>query len=289
MQVQISQFHIAYGADLFLDMGASFLTGMRWDVVHDDSLVALDNVSKSHPIASILFLLAISYFALLGIYSLFQKKGLFRILALVAILPIPLFLLFAVVAKSALYHWYTVNMLPVFWIMVAIGIGFAAKFFGGESSKRVVVSGAVLIVLTCIAFLWIGNGQRQMQVDIPLDPSLESVRVTRKIIDPFDPRTKEVLTVGFHKDTRGNDPALYRVQNGSEMFDMMVKADKENKPLYVNLAHIGFARGHRADIMEVIDDERYFEEIAMLKAMEPTATRWVFRYKPGSYQPTSED
>ena len=171
---------------------------------------------------------------------------------------------------------------------MTIGMGFLAKRIGGDSSKREAATGLILILVSCTALYWIGSGQRQMQADIPLDPSLESVRFTRDVIDPFDPRTEEVITVGFHKDTRGNDPALYRVQKGPEVFKMMMKADEENKPLYVNLGQLEFARGHRQDIMEIIDDERYFEEVAVFKAMEPTATRWIFRYKPGSYTPGAD-
>lgn len=281
------------GPDLMADMAASLATGMRWfewgGPEHPLALV-LSDWHDSAPILISVFLLSLLGLLAWGAASLWKKGGIYRWIALAFLVSMPCFYLSSYLKGLQLYVWYIIYVLPLLWAIVAIGFDSLGDWIGKRTPLSPSIAFLVPAILFLTGFAILTHPMRIHVRNNPVEPARESVELTREIVNPFAPGFDEVITVGFNKYTRAYDPGFHQARTYEDLLTLLALADETGKPLFVNYAMPGLARGAFPRIMAAVDDETVFERTATLYGLEPTTTRFVRKYIPGSRSnlPTSQ-
>ncbi len=257
-------------------------TGIPWSPWEQNNPLAHSLFGMAHGHSAFMGFLALLAMValLLGVWHL-ARRAPWRWLLLPLLLPAPLTVLHNTLAGNLLYHWYLIGSVPAVVMLWALGAEFSSRAARDPSTRSQAFLGVGLTL--GILFFTITRQQRRIERTKPVEPNRESVLLTREIINPFDPRIDDVMTVGFHMFTIGYDPALRRVRTFPEFTGVLREADDAGKPLHVNLAQPGMARIHFPEIMATLENSQYFTWVETLHGLHDPCTRYVYRYRPDSY------
>lgn len=204
-----------------------------------------------------------------------------RYLLALFLLQWPLLLGLSMLQGTGLYHWYSLAVLVPATMLIAVGIEWLSRApFWGGARKLSWIGAPIYLGL----FAVVAGPQISALRGHSIEPLRESVVATRAIVNPAHPDVDEVMTVGFHQATRAYDASMYFIRKSDppEKFEnLLAKASRENKPLFVNLAMLDGARGEFPGIMRIVDDPTQFALTGELRGMASNTTRYIFKYIGG--------
>jgi hypothetical protein len=218
---------------------------------------------------------------LLGILRLLREGNYRRWVALLLLVPGPLTWWVGYARGHHMHNWYLVFALPSFAALVALGATSAFRWV-----RRPPALSAVLGVALCGAYLaglvsWTAAPRSALR-SRSVQPYKESVLLTRGTLDPFDPGREEAFTVAFSDPPDYYDPRVRIVETAEELLDWLERADREDRPLYLNRGRLHRAAGNLPELVALAEREDLFELVAFLPGFEPLMSRKISRYRPGS-------
>jgi hypothetical protein len=214
----------------------------------------------------------------LGTARLLRHAGPRRWLAPLLLLPGPLTGMLAWVQGLYLWEWYLIFMLPGWAALAAAGLTWplAAAAPGRRPLLRAGAIAAVVGVLC--GFTLLTAPARQALRDRSLQPRRESVLLTERSLEPSVAARQEILTASFHVPADHYDPNTRAVRTTSDLLALMREADRERRPLYVNIGWRALASRRRTELLGLVERPEMFAPVAVLHGFEPRLSRHVYRY-----------
>lgn len=254
-----------------------FASGMPWNPwdASNPYCITLPDFLKEQPLLGGSSLLLTGLLLLAGFVALLKKRQQ-RYLLLPLLAPGLLTVLHAKLGGNLLYPWYMVGFLPLCVIVVSVGLDRISRLI----SKRRAY--APLAISFCLLFALLTQQQRQLYREHPVEALAHSVRLTRKVINPFDANIDEVITLDVVHATRLYDPAHLRVRSLEEFVAALKLADSTNRPLYLNLANPGLLGRDLPIIGQMIEDRKLFQAPTLIHGLQNPCTRYILRYIPHS-------
>jgi hypothetical protein len=241
--------------------------------------VELADLASAHPtlFAATAFLTAGA--VALGFARLLAGGGPRALFGWILLLPGPLALLSAWVNGHYLFVWYLIFALPAWVMLFAVGLD---SLFSWVRSRRHATALAAAAMLAYVAFFaWATAGQRENLRSRSLWPVRESVLVARPTLDPTASENRAILTASFESRPPYYDPWLHEIDTVDELRALIAEADANGWPLFLNLGPPRRGATSRAELRAFFEDSGLFEEIAVLRGIEPKASRYVYRYQGG--------
>ena len=96
------------------------------------------------------------------------------------------------------------------------------------------------------------------------------------------------ITVGLYRRGEAYDPRMIQKFEGEHIRDadtlrkVASHADATGRTLSLTAANLLYARKSHPDLFELLDDERYFEPVTVLPAIEPYIAIGAWHYRGGS-------
>lgn len=253
-------------------------TGMPWkpwEVDNPNCLYLAEN-----PVISLALLVGFYGFLIIGCLRLWNCG--YRWILLVLVAPYLLMLLHSLIGTLLLYQWYAVIHLPFIICMVAIGIEYLPSMLHPVRLRT--QAGLLLLGITLLPYTLYTGAQRKLQREQAVEPLLESVRLTRDVLNPQHPDVGNAITVQFCMITPGYDPTAYIIKKkytpdpAKKLQALMKQADKSGKPLHINIGQPALARLEWPNLMAVIDNPELFQPLEPLYGLQNGCTRYIFRY-----------
>ena len=72
------------------------------------------------------------------------------------------------------------------------------------------------------------------------------------------------------------------LDSAQNLIDLARQADATGQPLFVNYGNQIAAIVDAPELTALVEDDRYFEKTATLRGFDPSLTRFVRRYRPGT-------
>lgn len=267
---------------------AHMATGTPWS--HNEPNNPLRPALDSTPVLSTIVMVLFFGLAAVGLIRILSGQQ--RWLAGVLFIPYPLTLLHAEIGETLIFPWYTITSLPLFIAAAAIGMETLTAWV--RQPRAQAFAGCGVIACLLLGYALFSREQVVIQRAHSVEQLRESVEATRKILNPYHPDINKEITVQFSHSVRGYDPAAYFLRNDAKQPDgperlkeLLVRADKEDKDVYINISMPGFARIHSSRLMKVVDNEELFEQLPPLYGLQDPCTRFIYRYRRNSYQPPS--
>lgn len=256
-----------------------FSSGMPWSAWDKSNpyCITLPDYLSEHPLLTVPSLLLILTALLTGFLALL-KNPTQRYLLLPLLSPGLLTILHAKIGGNLLYPWYMIGFLPLCIVVVSIGLDRLARF----SPKRP----AFIIITTAFILLFalLTQTQRQIYRSHPVEALARSVRMTRKVINPFDPNIDEVITLDIVHATRLYDPAHLRIRSFEDFISALKLADSTQRPLYINMANPGLLGRDLPNIGKMIENRDIFSPPQLIHGLQNPCTRYILRYIPHSIE-----
>ncbi|MFT4547684.1 MAG: hypothetical protein ACI9MB_001631 [Verrucomicrobiales bacterium] len=229
---------------------------------------------------------SVSTFLLFGVFAVALVLGVFRLIKesrLTAILVIPLlvpwfhFVIQATKGIGVLYQWYTVMVLPGLLMLIALGIEYIPSIMKSVRARN--VAGGSIGGLVVICYALYSSPVRANYRDRSVEPTRESVALSRTVSNMFHPDFDDAINVGFGMTSRGYDPYGYRLKKDDpELFrKFMKRAKAEGEQFYVNFSLIGLTKSQYPKLMEIVEDPELFEAVEVLFGLDEPCTRHVYR------------
>lgn len=261
------------------DWFSYFASGMPW-IPWDKSnpyCITLPNTLEQSSLlpSNTLGLIALSL--LVGFFTFLLNKQ-HRYLLLPLLAPGLLTVLHAKVGGNLLYPWYMVGFLPLCIVVVSVGLESISKIIPKAKTSAWVI----LALLFCSLFAILTQKQRQLYRNHPVEALARSVRQTRKVINPFDPKIDEVITLDIVHATRLYDPAHLRIRNLEQFVAALKLADSTQRPLFINMANPGLLTIYLPRIGQMIDNRELFQEPIVIHGLQNPCTRYIVQYIPHS-------
>lgn len=261
---------------------ADWVLGTPWHPWEPGNPLAITwrDLHEQSPLVTIWAAALVGLFFLAGVVVLITRRR-----ARWWLLPLatPALLMFAdaVRAGNLLYPWYTVGFLPLAFVVV--GAGFGAVLPGGRDRPGPLSGLMSLLAAGAIVALYATATQPQRKIvrEHPVEALADSVRLTRKVVNPFSPGIDDSLTLGFVHASRLYDPAMTLAQTDDAFVEAIRRADLLNRPLWVNAANLGLAENSYPRAMALVRDRDVFDEPVVIHGLQLPCTRYVFRYRPG--------
>jgi hypothetical protein len=261
----------------FRDFSSLLSTGMPWkrSAAPGSPYPQLSELADRFP-----EVLAVSAtIALLGVAAgtvrLARSAGPRRWLAPLLLLPGPLTALVAWAQDLYLWEWYLIFMLPGWAALLAVGLSWPLEV-ARRPASRWAIGGALLALLA--GFSLLVAPARQALRDRSLQPRRESVELTGRPLDPTSRTADRVLTASFHIPPDLYDPRVVDVRKTPDLLALMRQADREQRPLYVNIGWRELAGKRRSELLGIVERPQLFELVALLHGFEPRLSRHVYRY-----------
>jgi hypothetical protein len=261
-----------YGTETMRDMLSAYTTGMRYSEFGGGGGHLRGNVP------GMLLAALVGGLAIVGAWSLARRNTAARIALAMLLLPAPLFYAHCTISQPHFFYWYVIFGLPLFWAVVAQGCVAA-----GDACRCKVPRPALAMALVLgLAMLAVGHGKRSWLSENPIEAERDAALAVRgSFVDPTLPEFRNIVTLGFCREPILYDISTARASDAGEFKAALIRADADNKPLYVNYGPVK-AYQHFGDIMELVDDPRMFEPIADFEGIDAGSDRVVRRYRPGS-------
>lgn len=264
----------------YKNLGAHFLTGTPWN--NSDTPTGgyqeLQWVAEAHPAffatarGIVLVLLA------LGILRLFVRRPDGWLVAMIWLVPGPLVYFFSKAKGYYIYEWYLLFTLPGLIGFAALALDFLAACAGlWKRFAQPSLAGAAIL-----AFAVVTTGPRQWLLSHSIQPMRESVLLTRPTLAPHDSRQKNIITAGMNSLPIVYDVHVVPIDSPERLRELAREADATGKPLFFNYGNQVSAIIDNPRTTALVEDERYFEKIATLPGFDPSLTRYVRRYRPGT-------
>jgi hypothetical protein len=178
-----------------------------------------------------------------------------------------------------IYESYVIYALPGVVALAGCGIaGIAGRLAPG--AKRFPWRVA-LAVIPVAAFAALTENTRTWLRDNPLQPIEESALLTRGTLNP-EQADRNVLTASFSIPPYLYDPLCIRLESTTALVELMQIAEKENRPLLLNIGMPWAAREFSPGMWALATNPELFEQITHLRGLDPGLDRIIFRYRPGS-------
>ncbi|MFV0338904.1 MAG: hypothetical protein ACK5LK_11770 [Chthoniobacterales bacterium] len=224
-------------------------------------------------VASVIFLV-------IGSLRLLFKSALSRSVWTMALVPGIVGFTIAKLQQQYLFDRYLLFMLPGFLLVVAVGLQGVCLFLQGVKFPRLLAIAPFFIFL--VAYVFFVAPVIGEQISRPANPIRETVLLTRPNLDPYDPAQEKILTGSFSFPPLTYDPNVVYIRSFQEMIDLMERADREQKPLFINIGNPWSAETYENDRWKLFTDKRLFEQVARIKGWDATLDRIVSKYRPGS-------
>jgi len=253
------------------------LSGMPWrrQGALDGPYPQLAELAAARPE---LFISAIAIGALavaLGTVRLLRDRGPSRWLAPLLLLPGPLTGALAWWQGLYLWEWYLIFMLPGWAALAATGVTWPLAAAKHPLARTAGLATAVSVL---VGFTLLTGPPRQALRDHSLQPRREAVLLTGRSLDPHAALEQDVLTASFHVPADHYDPMTREITTTSDLLALMREADRERRPLFVNIGWRGLASRTRAELLGLVERPELFEPVAVLHGFEPRLSRHVYRY-----------
>jgi len=259
------------------DWFSYFASGMPW-IPWDESnpyCLTLPQFLAEHPYLGYSSLLLIALGLAAGVIALASHRQ--RCWLLLPILTPGLLTVFhAKIGGNLLYPWYMVGFLPLSIVVIAVGLDHICRLIPKRSAF------AVIAIFFLVVFGQVTQTQRQYYRNHPVEALAESVRLTRKVINPFNPNIDEVITLDIVHATRLYDPAHLKIRSLEAFVDALKQADSSNRPLYLNLGNPGLLSRDLPGIGQLIENRNIFKAPTLIHGLQNPCTRYIFRYHPHS-------
>ena len=184
----------------------------------------------------------------------------------------PFMFFMARVQGNILYPWYLVLCLP--GLSLVVGSGMEALTRRVPSAWA--LSGGLIIWL---AATWPQVNQLRSH---PIEPMRESVELMRVEKNARTANLAPVLTASLSFPARLYDPAATQVETVAELKSLMVRADKEHLPLYVNFADKAFLKVRNPEMIELLDKSGKFDAKPALWGIHGQRERRTYHYSAGA-------
>ncbi len=221
---------------------------------------------------------------------LFAKRGPLALVTGTVLLLAPLLAgLHAWWRNFPVFEWYFVyGILAIcgFAAVALVGLGERLAALGGVRALTLLPAGAAIL-----GFGILSHPVRDWHLRHPLQQIRESVASTRPIAAPLDASQDGIITVGFVIAPHVYDAQVIIAKSPEKFFNLLRRADAENKPLYVNVGHPWTANRECPVQWAAIHDTSLFEPPVMFRGLDSGLDRVVAKYRPGAmatYQFRSE-
>lgn len=197
----------------------------------------------------------------------------------------------------AVLHAYSRN-LPIFeWYLIYGILGVCAFLSLGADAlgtwiskftptRHIAPFPCVGLVVVYFAF---SQPIRAWHLQHPIEPTRESVLSTRASLKPNDPRQADTITLSFVNPPNAYDAHVIVARSPESFFELLRKADAEEKPLYVNIGH-AWASAHECPVQwAAVNDPNLFEDPLIFRGLDSSLDRFVYRYRPGTVQTYPEN
>jgi hypothetical protein len=219
-------------------------------------------------------------FLAIGMRRLLSAGTVPALIACALLAPAPIAFLVSRALDQHLFEWYLLFLLPGVVAMTALGLHSLRLVL---SRKRI---GAALGALMVAGFLWgylaFTTPQRRWLLNRPIQQIRESAEATRPVLDPFAAENDYILTASFIGPPDPYDANIIIFRSLGELAELMFRADRESKMLFVNFGFLTTAQMRFRPILSALEDPDLFEKVADLQGFDPINDRYVYRYRPGS-------
>lgn len=182
-----------------------------------------------------------------------------------------------------IWEWYVIFALPFVAMFWGLGTSSIARWLGRLPPRHpwmVPLSTAALLFVYVLAT----QPVRAWQAQHPKTPHRESVLATRANPgDYLSPENLHIITANVGTNpSLVYDPSLFLVKNPAELLLLCRQADRQGRPLMINLGHINTMEGDHARELALLQDRRLFTTNKMFGGADLLWNRYVFYYAIGS-------
>lgn len=226
----------------------------------------------------VVFVGVLSLLLLAGLVRFVRQGALAGVLA-VTILASPLVTVaFARFREMFIYENYIIFVLPGLVGLVALGIWTVAGGLRRLPGGRILVPACATVLV--LGYFAVTYSVRQWLVTNPLQQIPESVLACRGTLDPKD--DAGILTASFCIPPYLYDGYMIRTDTVADFIAVMRRADRENKPLWVNIGMPWAAQEYSPAMWELLNRPELFTDHRTFLGWDTGLDRIVARYQPGS-------
>jgi uncharacterized membrane protein YdcZ (DUF606 family) len=178
------------------------------------------------------------------------------------------------------FEWYFLYGILAVCPFCAVSLAWLGEVLASRWSARWLAAAPAAAAVAGYGLL--SHPVRAWHLSHPVQQIRESVQITRPLEAPLDPSQENILTVGFIIPPHVYDAQVILAKSPEKFFDLLRRADSENKPLLVNVGHPWTAHRECPVQWAAIHDESLFEAPLMLRGLDPGLDRVVARYRPGA-------
>ena len=234
----------------------------------------------SSPVGFLIAAALAVFLILLGVARLARAGWMTSVLVSATFLAPPITFLLAHSKKLLLYESYIITSLPGMAACAAAGIAAVSSALGRLPQGRILAP--VCATAFVAAFALATRPTREWIRLHPLQQMRESVLLCRGTLDPDAKEARRVLTASFCIPPYLYDASMDRLDSAAEMVEEIRRADREERPLYVNVGMPWAAREYSPRMWDLFCDPSLFEKPVRLYGFEPSLDRLIARYKPHS-------
>ncbi|GAB4176865.1 MAG: hypothetical protein Fur0032_16950 [Terrimicrobiaceae bacterium] len=256
---------------------AHLLAGLPWTFSQnlDSAFVELWPWAESHPAWMALIGISSAGLVVLGLRWAIRCGPFTSMTAAVFILPAILCYADSKARGAFLFEWYLIFLLPGAVALATLG---GADFIRTPADARLRPVLAVLMISLIPAYgLWT-MPQRAILLTRSIQPYREAVLLTRPSLDPMAPGQENIITTAFHARPLVYDPRIVMVKDVDGLQQLMDRATRENKDLFVNLSYLNSTRTAYPELLAYVKKGGHFEEVEELIGLHPSLSTQVFRY-----------
>jgi hypothetical protein len=262
----------------FIGSGIPWEKGSRVKGEHP----SLIDQAQAHPVIFWTAVAVFSVCAWMGVVRLMRSAPGLVVLAVFSV-PLCLAYIHAKTTAMYLYEWYQLPAI-LLWCggmalgFDAIGRRLAALRAGGRRPGEEIPCGLHAWTVVVLAGLFAAalTESRQWYFEHSVQANRESVLLTRKTLDPFDPSQKEVLTAGYAGLSAIYDPNVNRIRTVADFEKLMDDARTTQRPLYINIGGEWLANYAYPEVHAITTDPARFTLIKRFYGVEPWTDRLVY-------------
>lgn len=182
-----------------------------------------------------------------------------------------------------LFEWYMVYLVPLITAVFAAGLaGFVRCVAGARGGKMIAPLCAAAVL---VAFVVTTHPARAWRAAHSTVPFRESVLLTRPDLNPWSEENRQILTAGVTNPAFSYDGNLIWARSRKDLAILCRQADRQGRPLWLNLGHLWILEERQPDLLAMIEDRSLFTGHEKLFGEYPHCDRMVCRYIPGSMTP----
>jgi hypothetical protein len=264
------------------DTGAFFFSGVSWDkaLSLEIAYLELQDLYAGQPFLFHLCLWGGVILALVGLIRFFSRGWKPAIAVATLLLPAVIAALVAKWNTQHLFEWYLIYFLPGLAAVVGTGMVVTAGWVARVVPFRVTVP--IVVVLMLGVYFFFTHPSRAWYWANPIEPSKDSVLLTRGTVDPYDSSQDEILTGSFRLIPDVYDARCVDLRTIDQMIELMRKSDREEKPLFINVGNLWSAAFGVPRMWRLFYETGLFDDFVIMRSFEPTGDHAVARYVPGA-------